>query len=160
MATILLVDDRQPSRDTNEAVLQNAGHTVTVIPGQRAEEFQAHLKDLFGREPDQFWDFLVLDLHFPNDEFGGIWLYNNLTAGLHHRRWKHTLMYSRFVSNDLENQTRGNEFIVRVFAHTARIPSDCFLNANTGSRKVLLDRITQLERQAREPHCPHCSRPL
>jgi CheY-like chemotaxis protein len=101
--------------------------------------------------PNKQWDVIILDINFPRDKFGGIFLYNKL-AGSHRECWRETIVFSLYAPSDREGNSMLQAstilepecFVLRVFADTAKIDLGNVISNKIGGLTPLVDRIAKL----------------
>ena len=144
MARILFIDDnRDLGKFTKDRIEESGEHTVDWF-GEDAWEITAKRIEAF---PDKSWDLLLLDIHYPTDEWGGLWLYNSLVRGGIGKSWeKRVIVYSQyFVENMDWSKVRDSQMLaLRIFLDTANIPYDCALPNQDFDRATLLEKIEEV----------------
>lgn len=156
MARIIIVDDKEPNGLDTVRELRAAGHTAELVSEDDWQDAANRIAGYLGQDK---WDILVLDINFPRDQFGGVWLYNSLVAQGLHERWDHTILYTLYYGSDIPAATEGESLILRTFIDTARIPFDCVLSNQMGGRRLLLNKVAQLLAGGPPAICGGCWRP-
>jgi len=140
MATVLLIDDDQTVGKYTAECITSGLHSVDWIRKDYWQEAGAAVAGA----ANTIWDILVLDVHYPTDHWGGLWLYNDLKRKGLRGRWKHTIVFSCYVQPNLDRATEGEALVLRAFLDTANIPIECALPNRDFNRADLLDAIRRL----------------
>jgi CheY-like chemotaxis protein len=148
MARILFVDDKRGMCDNVKEKLTDLGHHVETIA---RTIWSDACKEAQNKMNESYWDVLVLDMHYDSQrdiarpgDFGGIWLHNDLVKLGLRAKWRHTIVYSRYLPPDWGKKSEGATLAVRVFLDTAGIPYDCALTNDAFSPDKLSERIASL----------------
>ena len=142
MARILFIDDDQDvGKFTKESI--EKFHQVDWI---RADYWQT-AESLIVQIKEPVWDLLLLDLAYPTDIWGGIWLFNSLARKGFRDRWsRREIVYSKHFAQNSELQRANDGFMfgLRVFLDSANIPLDCALPNQSFDRVTLLEKIEEV----------------
>jgi CheY-like chemotaxis protein len=161
VARILLIDENANDRRNRGRLLRNGGHEVLAAEGDTLGRLHDDCRKIIGEVRGKF-DFIVLDISFRMNAFDGVHLYNKLVEGGLRNGWKHTIILSKHVSNDIgsatydEAQDFPREYVTRIFAETAGIPFENVFQGEHGGPGPILQRIDDLVRSTPDRLCREC----
>jgi CheY-like chemotaxis protein len=145
-AKILFVDDDEALGKYTKEALEARGHKVDWIREDAWERAAAAIDAI----ADKDWDLLILDIKYPTDNWGGLWLYNQLVRkGLRSCWGGREIIYSQYFMGkvDLQKAKDSQMFTLRVFLDTANIPFDRAMSNQTFDRATLVQKIDEVLRR-------------
>jgi CheY-like chemotaxis protein len=165
MAQVLVVDDDARFGEVTRDELQAAGHDVTLVTAGKILTFEKRCVEVLEQRRPNPIDALVLDICFISEEgmikdFGGFILYSRLLARGLRNTWRHTLVVTQFdfkitvaypagvgarpLTIDELNGEEMRGLSLRLFASSAGIPRGSVLQANSKTRKHVVERLQTL----------------
>ncbi|HEV2695482.1 MAG TPA: response regulator [Verrucomicrobiae bacterium] len=145
MAKILLVDDNEANGKLIISGVESGCHDVTWVQESYWEDAAKKVADA---AKNREWDILILDIHYPNDKEGGIWLYHELVQLGLRKKWRDTIVYSIYVTPGWE--TSEDDEMAKVlsgFTKSAGIPPNCVLSSSDFDKATLVEKCDELMRQ-------------
>ena len=139
MAAILYIDnDPTLGKYTNGALGPNgAQHTVDWVRKDYWQDAVAEVLSLTSRK----WDILILDIHYQTDDWGGIWIYNELVRKGVWNQPEHVIVFSQYLGSNLKTASGDRMLVMKAFLDTAGIALDCALPNQDFDRASLLSTI-------------------
>jgi CheY-like chemotaxis protein len=136
---VLILEDNQSKGEQLREALERAKHHATLAFDDYWEGLRDKAVALLEKD---FFDVVVLDIHFSTDALGGFHVHNELVRRDARWHWGHTLLFTRYAIPKIEKATSGEAFWVRLFAETACIPFDCVFSKD--AQDDLVKKIEQL----------------
>ena len=150
---VLVVEDKESERETIVSKLEQE-YDVEAPEGQTHTEFFHALKKL--HHAGDTFDFLILDMDFANNPFGGISLRNDIARAGFDELWNNLVVCSEYVTQDIlsrdltDDGWDENEFAYKIFLDTLGLGKANVLN---GRISLWIERLTillaELESQGR-----------
>lgn len=150
MATFLILEDDDNHAKSIKYALESEGHQgeSLVRPSFNVLKQVAveYLQDVDEREPI---DFLILDIHEHDDDFGGLRAYAAIIAAGLRRRFKHLLICSKWI--DAQSQMTAGYGALRGFSIACDVPESNFLPKWDRRNPRLFERIKELMVSGQDP---------
>ncbi len=145
MATILFVDDDPKLGKYTKEAIESGLHSVRWVCKPSWTQAAKVIENDIAKKKE--WDMLILDIHYPTDNWGGIWLFNHLVHKGFRSKWKsREIVYSQYCAENLkwENALEGQTFALRMFLETANIRFENALPNQDFDRTTLCEKIEEV----------------
>jgi DNA-binding response OmpR family regulator len=144
MAKIVLMDDNKQNGNMIVTGVGSACHKVTWI---KESYWQDAVKKFAEKAKKQKWDILILDINYPQDKQGGFWLFNELVRLKLRKKWRHTIVYSIYVTPGWQTSEDEKALALQGFTQSAGISPDCVLSSSDFDTATLTEKCDDLMRR-------------
>lgn len=139
MAKILIMDDDYGKTEDIRRELARSGHTVEKLSGQNSRSLFESLQQI-SAATSEIWDLGILDINHASDAFGGMRLWDRITAAGLDTKFANVVICTIYAAElDKDALLR-----VKAFAKENGIPDENLLDFSSTNFRPFISRIEQL----------------